>query len=48
MHKAFFPRDEVDRQYVSRKEGGRGIASIEDSVYASIHRKMRRVTDYSH
>ena len=38
MHKALHPRDDVDRQYVSRKEGGRGLASIEDSVDASIQR----------
>ena len=38
MHKALHPRDDVDRLYASRKEGGRGLASIEDSVYASIHR----------
>ena len=25
MHKALHPRDDVDRLYVSRKEGGRGI-----------------------
>ena len=36
MHKALHPRDDVDRLYVSRKEGGRGFASIEDSVDASI------------
>ena len=29
-------RDDVDRRYVPRKEGGRGLASIEDSVDASI------------
>ena len=38
MHKAFHPRDDVERQYVSRKEGGRGLASIEDSVDTSIQR----------
>ena len=37
-HKALHPRDNVDRLYVSRKEGGRGLASIEDSVHASIQR----------
>ena len=37
MHKALHPRDNVDRLYVSRKEGGRGLASIEDSVDTSIH-----------
>ena len=38
MHKVLYPRDDVDRLYVSRKEGGRGFASIEDSVDASIQR----------
>ena len=38
MHKALHPRDDVDRLFVSRKEGGRGVASIEDSVDASIQR----------
>ena len=32
MHKALHPWDDVDRLYVSRKKGGRGLASIEDSV----------------
>ena len=41
-HKALHPRDDVDRLYVSRKEGGRGLTSIEDSVDASI----RRLEDY--
>ena len=34
MHKALHSRDDVDRLYVSRKEGG--LASIENSVDASI------------
>ena len=38
MHKALHPRDDVDRLYVSRKEGGRGLASIEDSEDTSIQR----------
>ena len=38
MHKALHPRDDVDRLYGSRKEGGRGLASIEDNVDASIQR----------
>ena len=37
MHKALNPRDD-DRLYVSRKEGGRGLVGIEDSVDASIQR----------
>ena len=36
MHKALYLRDDVDRLYVSRKEAGRGLASIEDTVDASI------------
>ena len=38
MHKALHPWDGVDRLYASRKEGGRGFASIEDSVDVSIQR----------
>ena len=38
MHKALHPRDDVDRLYVSKKEGGSGHASIEDSVDASVQR----------
>ena len=38
MHKALHPRDEVDRLYVSRKQGGRGLASIKDTVHPSIQR----------
>ena len=38
MHKVLHPRDDVDRLHVSRKERGRGLASIEDSVDASIQR----------
>ena len=38
MHKALQPGDDVDRLYVSRKEGGGGLASIKDSVDASIQR----------
>ena len=42
MHKVLHPRNDVDRLYVSRKEGGRGLASIEDSVDASI----QQLADY--
>ena len=38
MHKVLHPRDDVDRLNVSRKEGGKGLTSIEDSVDASIQR----------
>ena len=37
-HKALQPRDDIDRSYVSKKEGGRGIAITEDSVDSSIQR----------
>ena len=52
MHKALHPRDDVDRLYVPSKEGGRRLASIEDSVDTSIQRlqdyieKTRRRTDH--
>ena len=36
MHKVLYPRDDVDRLYVTRKEGGRGLATIQNSVDASI------------
>ena len=36
MHKALYPGNDVDRLNVSRKKGGRGLASTEDSVDASI------------
>ena len=42
MHKALHPRNDVDRFYVSRKEGGRRLSSIEDSVDPSI----RQLEDY--
>ena len=38
MHKALHRRHNVDRLYVSRRDGGRGLTSIEDSVDTSIQR----------
>ena len=38
MYKASPSRYDVDRLYMTRKEGGRGFTSIEDSVDASIQR----------
>ena len=46
MHKALQTRDDVDRQYVSRKEGGRGLASIEDCVDTSIQRLEDYIEKY--
>ena len=42
MHKALHLRDDVDRYYVSRKEGGRRLTSIKDSVDVS----RQRLEDY--
>ena len=36
IHKAVHPRDDVNRLYIPRKEVGRGLGSIEDSIKASI------------
>ncbi len=38
MFKALHPRDDIDRQCVSRKEEGRGLTRIQDSVDASTQR----------
>ena len=38
MHKTLHPRDDIDRLYVSRKEGERELASIEDSIDIMIQR----------
>ena len=43
MHKALRQRDDVDRLYVSRKEGGRRPTNIEDSIGTS----MQRLKDYT-
>ena len=37
-HNALQQRDDVDRLYASRKEGGRGLTCIEDRVNASVQR----------
>ena len=46
VHKALHPRDDVDRLYLLTKEGGRGLASIEDSVDASIQRLEDNIEKY--
>ena len=38
MHKALHPKDDVDRLYVSRKEGERGLTIIKDRIDTSIRR----------
>ena len=42
MHKVLYPRNDDYRLYVSRKEGGRGIASIE----FNLDEWIRRLKDY--
>ena len=32
MHKALHPKSDVDRLYVSREEGGRGLMSCESTI----------------
>ena len=32
MHGSLHPRADVDRLYLPRKEGGRGLLSVEDSI----------------
>ena len=36
LHKVLHPRGSIDRLYVLRKGGGRGLTNIEDSVVTSI------------
>ena len=36
MHKAFHPKDDVDRLYVGRKDAGRGLISIEECAENSV------------
>ena len=38
MHKTLHPKEDINRLYMSRKEGGRGLARIEDSLDTSIKR----------
>ena len=51
MYMVLHPRHDVDSLYVSRKEGGRGLASFEDSFthhYNNLKTKVWRKTDYRH
>ena len=36
MHKGLHPKSNVDRLYISRKEGGRGLLNVEDTVHLAI------------
>ena len=46
MNKALHPRDDVDSIYVPRKEGGRGLSSIEESVDTFIQRLEDDIEKY--
>ena len=48
MYLALHPRDDIDRLYVSRKEGGRGLTWRIDTTTRGRHRKAQTRTDYSH
>ena len=48
MHKPLHPGDDVDRLYVSRKEGFKSIKDSDDATVQRLHRKTRRKIDYSH
>ena len=39
IHKTLHSRDDVDRMYVGRKGGGRGLTSIQDSIDAVIQQQ---------
>ena len=36
IHLALNPKDDIDRLYVSRKEGERGLTNIKNCVYVSL------------
>ena len=38
MHKVLYPKDDIDKLYVSRKEEERGRFSLEDCVDSTIKR----------
>ena len=43
MHQALNPKSDIARIYLSRKEGGRGLISVEDTVKLAILRFERYV-----
>ena len=42
MHKALHTRNDIDRLYMSRKERGRGLASMQDSINANTRRLNKK------
>ena len=52
MHRTLYPKDDVDKLYISIKEAGNGLAGIENCVGATIkelekYPKKQRKTNYS-
>ena len=45
MHKGLHPRSNVDRVYIPRSEGGRGLQSVEDIIELAILGLQRYVQD---
>ena len=48
MHNALHPKRNVDRLYLPRKDGGRGLLGVEDTVHiatASLQRYVRKSTE---
>ena len=45
MHKALHPKGNVDRIYLSRKEGGRGLISIEDTTRTAILGRQKYIQE---
>ena len=43
IYRPFHPQADIDKLYMSRKEGGRGIISVEDSVQLNASVNMSRV-----
>ena len=42
MNKSLQQRDDIDKQYLWRKEGGRGLTGIEDSVGMRTWRRHKK------
>ena len=45
MHETLLTRDDIDWQYVSSKEGRRGLTSIEDCVDSSMKELVDNIKD---
>ena len=48
MHKTLRPRDDIDRLYMSRKEGRRGLANIKDCVDTAIQQLKKEQRNFNY